>query len=467
MFYTRVEDIVYGSVKQPERLVGKCMPQIPEQIYENRLIRITKKMKERNLDFLLIYADREHFANFEYVCGFDPRYEEAALLIKNSGDCSVILGNECYPLHVLSKIKVKPYLYQVFSLPNQPCGEEINLAEILSQEGIQSGSTVGITGWKLFPKEVRGGEYLDIPYYIIKILQNICGGEENVIDANDLFISPQDGLRTENEVEQVAAFEYASSVASNQVLECLENIREGVSEMEISAYLNHQGMPMTSHPVMVSGENAKFSLSNSKFRILQKGDPVFVGMSLRGGLTCRAGYLVGAKQELSSEVSDYVEKIVKPYYAMAVTWLENIRIGVSGGEIYEMVEKCFPKEQFGWKLNPGHLTGNEEWLSSPIYQDSSILLRSGMIIQQDIIPDSCSPYFTTNIEDGILLADATLRKEIEEKYPDMWERMVHRREYIRKELGIVMSPEVLPMSNSLGVLRPYFMNRENGMKKRV
>ncbi|MDO4321056.1 MAG: M24 family metallopeptidase [Lachnospiraceae bacterium] len=467
MVYTRAGDIVYGSVKQPEKLVGKRMPQIPERIYENRLVHITEKMRKRDLDFLLIYADREHFANFEYVCGFEPRYEEAVLLIKNDGDCSAILGNECYPLHVLSKIRVKPYLYQVFSLPNQPWEKETDLAEILARVGVRPGSAVGIVGWKLFPGDRRGRDYLDIPYYIVRILQKVCGGEEGIIDANDLFISPQDGLRTENEAEQIAAFEYASSVASNQVMECMEHMRDGVSEMEMSAYLNHQGMPMTSHPVMVSGENAVFSLSNSSSRILQKGKPVFVGMSLRGGLTCRAGYLVNNTEELSPEVRDYIERIVKPYYALAVTWLENIGIGVSGGEIYEMVEKCFPRKQFGWELNPGHLTGNEEWLSSPIYQDSSVLLRSGMIIQQDIIPANSSPYFTTNIEDGILLADEVLRNEIQEKYPDMWERMCHRREYMRTELGIVMKPEVLPMSNSLGVLRPYFMNHRDGMKKRV
>ena len=37
-------------------------------------------MQEENFDILVIYADLEHGSNFEYLCGFLPRFEEALWL---------------------------------------------------------------------------------------------------------------------------------------------------------------------------------------------------------------------------------------------------------------------------------------------------------------------------------------------------------------------------------------------------
>ena len=33
------------------------------------------------LDAFVVYADREHFANMAYLTGFEPRFEEALLLL--------------------------------------------------------------------------------------------------------------------------------------------------------------------------------------------------------------------------------------------------------------------------------------------------------------------------------------------------------------------------------------------------
>ena len=64
---------------------------------------------------------------------------------------------------------------------------------------------------------------------------------------------------------------------------------------------------------------------------------------------------------------------------------------------------------FGIGLNPGHQLHLDEWVSSPVWRGSTVELRSGMAMQVDIIPATGSRYFTTNIEDGIALADEALR----------------------------------------------------------
>ena len=60
---------------------------------------------------------------------------------------------------------------------------------------------------------------------------------------------------------------------------------------------------------------------------------------------------------------------------------------------------------FGIFLNPGHQIHLDEWVNSPVWPGSPIELRSGMALQVDIIPATGTSYFTTNIEDGIALAD--------------------------------------------------------------
>ena len=126
--------------------------------------------------------------------------------------------------------------------------------------------------------------------------------------------------------------------------------------------------------------------------------------------------------------------------------------------MYELVEQVLPKAEFSWTLNPGHLTADEEWMSSPIYSGSDITLKSGMMLQRDIIPGKAG-YGGAGAEDGIVLADETLRKKIQSDYPETWKRFERRRRFMKEELGITLEPEVLPMSDIAGYMRPYLLNR--------
>jgi len=78
-------------------------------------------------------------------------------------------------------------------------------------------------------------------------------------------------------------------------------------------------------------------------------------------------------------------------------------------------------------------------------------------MQVDIIPATGSPWFTTNIEDGIALADAALRAAFQAGYPDAWARIDARRAFMRDALGIDLHPDVLPLSNLAAALPPFLL----------
>lgn len=66
----------------------------------------------------------------------------------------------------------------------------------------------------------------------------------------------------------------------------------------------------------------------------------------------------------------------------------------------------------------------------------------------------------TNCEDGICIADEGLQKELEENYPEVWERMKARKRYMKEEIGILLKPEVFPMSDIAGWFNPFALERE-------
>ena len=53
----------------------------------------------------------------------------------------------------------------------------------------------------------------------------------------------------------------------------------------------------------------------------------------KGGLSSRAAYVVADESELAPEVADYLEVVAKPYFNAVVNWLENLRIGMRGGDM--------------------------------------------------------------------------------------------------------------------------------------
>jgi hypothetical protein len=137
---------------------------------------------------------------------------------------------------------------------------------------------------------------------------------------------------------------------------------------------------------------------------------------------------------------------------------------VTGGALFAIIDRHLGAPFFGVGLNPGHLIHLDEWLNSPIFRDSRQELRSGMALQVDVIPATHSPYHTTNIEDGIALADEPLRQAFAAKYPEAWERIQRRRAFMQDALGIHLKAEVLPFSNIPAYLPPFWLSPRRAMR---
>ena len=272
-----------------------------------------------------------------------------------------------------------------------------------------------------------------------------------------------DGLRVINELDQLAAFEYAACHTSNGVRNLLFGLEPGMREDEAVRLLEWNGAPLSCHLMLTSGPRASLGLLSPGRRQIERGDRFTTAFGIWGALNCRAGFVVADAEELPIGIRDYLERLVVPYFEAIVEWYEALYVGQAGGALNEIIDRRLGDSFYGIFLNPGHQLHLDEWVNSPVAPDSTIELRSGMALQVDVIPATGTDYFTTNIEDGIALADAALRSDFASRYPDAWDRIQARREFMRDALGIRLHPDVLPFSNIPGYLPPFLLRPDHAM----
>ena len=450
-------EIQLTKITAPQKDNSGEIIQLTDATMRERREKILKLMIQENIDTLVIYNDLEHGANFAYLTGFVTRFEEGILVLHQTGEAFLILGNENTKMVNYSRIKATLVHTPYFSLPDQPMDNERPLAEVFGDVGIQPDATVGVVGWKMFTGNYgQQRQLFDVPAFIIAALQTALttGTLEN---RSDLFIHSAYGARATNNANEIAHYEYGSSLASDNVLTALEQIEVGKTELEIADSLVRYGQVPNVVPIVATGERFEQAYIYPRNKKVSRGDKLSITTGFKGGLASRSGYAVTTREELPKDQQDYLERVAAPYYRAVVTWLEQIRIGMTGGQLYQVVEAVLPKEHYGWTLNPGHLTSDEEWMSSPIKKESAIPLQSGMLLQIDIIP-SVAGYAGASCESGIALADETLRQALATQYPDLWARIVTRREYLINELNIQLPDCVLPLSSGVAYYPPYFLD---------
>ncbi|MCZ8088534.1 MAG: aminopeptidase P family N-terminal domain-containing protein, partial [Rhodobacteraceae bacterium] len=100
-----------------------------------RLAALRAAAAARGHDALVIYGDREHAANLHWLTGFDPRFEEAVLVVTPT-DALLLAGNECLPYTETSPLVAAGIIRTAhcasLSLPSQPRGTA-RLADLLAE----------------------------------------------------------------------------------------------------------------------------------------------------------------------------------------------------------------------------------------------------------------------------------------------------------------------------------------------
>lgn len=407
-------------------------------------------------DWLLVYGDREHHANLAFLCGFDPRFEEALLLIGPGGRRALLVGNEGLGYVSALGLPLEVRLCQSLSLMGQSRASAPRLGDILRAAGLGPGASVGVVGWKyLEPEETDDpSEPAFVPAWVVSTLRRVCGAKARIVDATHLLMHPTQGLKSRNGADQIAAYAWAAERASAGVLRVVRGLRPGMREDAAVGLIGYAGEPLSCHLMLSGGSGPIVGLRSPSTRPFAYGDGVTTALGYWGSLCCRAGLLRDTPDE------SFLKNYVNPYFQTIATWWQTLRIGVSGGAVQAAIDGALAGAAFAPALNPGHLIAGDEWTHSPIRPGSEEQIASGMVLQCDIIPTPLPDGTALNCEDTVAVADEQLRAELAAGHPALWARIVARRAWMREALGITLADELLPLSAAPAYLPPFWMASE-------
>lgn len=422
---------------------------------EARLKALREAAAGRGFDAMVVYGDREHASNIHWLTGFDPRFEEAVLVV-TPGDALLIAGNECLAYTAVSPL-VQAGLVRVghcasLSLPSQPRGGR-RLTDWLA-DMLATDDTVGAVGWKWFgADEVDDpATALDIPAFVADPLRRLAMRVEN---ATDLMMHPGHGLRARVDAAEIARLEFANHMAASALKRMVFSLREGMSDFQAVEAARIGGLPLGCHTTFAIGGAP--GLCGPSGQHLKSGQPVGFNVGHWGANICRAGWVARGAGDLPREARDYVEAFVEPYVTAMSDWCAMMRPGVSGGYVWRHMRAALPVETFAVTLNPGHLIGLDEWISSPIFEGSHEALASGMAMQMDVIPGH-PVYGSTRMEDGYVIADAGLKAELARRFPNVARRCEARARFMREVIGMEVPETLLPLADTCGIVAPFLLD---------
>ncbi len=450
------------EIAWPEFGTGSCPPRPSIHELEARIDNLRARMEELRLTHIVVYGDREHFANLAYLTGFDPRFEEALLIVRKGSTPLILVGNECASYLGVSTLhtsgRMRHECFQSFSLLNQPRERSRTLREIFADESIGPTARVGCVGWKYFSEDEHpnAAHTLDIPAYLADTVRQLAG-PDRVVNTTDLLMHPGYGLRARCTPVEIAYFEYANVQAAESMKRMIFALQEGVTDHSVVECGRLNGDPLSCHVTFATGSSAELGLCGPSGLRLRRGQTLSFNVAYWGSNVCRAGWIAHGAADLPAAAADYVWSFAGPYFEAMSEWFGLLRLGTPGHKFYDLIQERLPFEQFGIYLNPGHLIHLDEWLSSPFYAGSEIPVTSGMDIQVDVIPQS-SRYFSIRMEDGVVVADEELREKLKEFAPDCYSRCQNRRSFMSNTLGIELPEEILPLSNTAGIVPPFFLN---------
>lgn len=437
------------------------LPEVPPDLTlaegRARLSAVRAAMAARGQAALVIYGDREHAANLHWMTGFDPRFEEAVLVVTGN-DALLLAGNECLPYTGVSPLVVagdiRVGLCSSLSLPSQPRPGR-RLADWLA-EALPAGAAVGMVGWKWFgASEVDDpAQALSAPSFIVDPVRRIAG---SVVDATDLMMHPGHGLRARVGAEDIARLEFANQMAARALTRMAFALREGMTDFDAYRAAQVEGLPMGCHSTFATGARADQGLSGPTGQVLRRGLPLSFNICHWGSNICRSGWLAFGAEDLPLAARDYLGVFAGPYVAAMSAWCGLMRPGVSGGAVWSAMQAALPFDTFALFLNPGHLIGLDEWMSSPISEGSDTPLASGMALQMDVIP-SHPVYASTRMEDGYVIADEALRADLAARFPAVAARCAARADFMRGVIGMDVPECLLPLADTCGIVAPWMLD---------
>jgi Xaa-Pro dipeptidase len=352
----------------------------------NRIEAFAGQLAQRGLDWVALNPG----PSLRYLTGLNfPLMERpVVVLFGRSGQVKVIL-----PELERAKVAVLPFEAEIVPFGDDPA----------SWQGVYERALSDISGKPL----LVGVEPTGLRFLELDLLGKALPKAEFVDGSAALA-----GLRMRKGSEELNAMRQAAIIAQDALLNTLETVKPGQSELQISAELMVQLFRAGSDselpfaPIVSTGPNTANPHASPTDRILQDGEMLLIdwGASFGGYFSdITRTFFCGEPNEEMQRIADLVEKANKAARFGG-------RAGMPAGEVDQLARDVITAGGFGeyFTHRTGHGLGMEAHEPPYIYQGNSLILEPGMVFT--IEPGIYLPgKYGVRIEDDVVVVAEGLR----------------------------------------------------------
>jgi Xaa-Pro aminopeptidase len=328
---------------------------------ENRVKKISKKLQEQNIDIVVLFNS----SNIRYFT--DLRMNDAAesiVVITNESKITYIV-----PILDYNRAIRTCWIKNIVPFPEDNPNYLMPLRQIFKNKKI---TKIGI-------------EQDVITYYKLNFLKEIFDVE--IIPVDDLLIN----LRAVKTEEEIKLIRKAANIVDKAMQESLKSLREGIKEVEISAYAKYimekEGAEGPSfQPFVMSGGNAWLPQRFSSDKKLKKGELVLFDVG-----AIYKGYCSDLTRTFSlGNLNDKQKEIFDVAYLAQREAIKAVKPGMKASDIDKIARDIIAEKGYG-KYFP-HITGHGLGIS--VHEKPIIDIK---------VDDKLEPNMVITIEPGIYL----------------------------------------------------------------
>lgn len=368
---------------------------IPNNEFNNRIIRLQKIMKEQGYDLLLAYGNEAEPQYVRYLSDYWPSFETAGVLVPDEGKPLLLIGPESHT-YASDRSRIADIrLLKAFRESSEPeyPGKQLDTFSTVIQElmGTRQPKKFGVAGYSL----MTIGVYTSLQKSL-KVFGIMPEKADNLLNRLRM-------IKTENEL---SCMKKAAKITHATMDFLLENIRPGMTESQVVGLalgkMHELGAERESYPMWVlTGDGSDQAISRARHKVIKEGDLTFLQIGAR-----YAGYASSiGRPVIFGKATSEQRALIEAGYEIQETVLSAIKAGVPAKEIALIHKQTVERLGYGdyYLYGPLHGNGLMEGEAPWVETSSDYLLEENMTFCADIFLGNHEKKQGLRIEDVVLV----------------------------------------------------------------
>ena len=296
-----------------------------------RTQKLAALLKEKDIDFVIVYYDEKNVANGWYLTAWCPQFESGCVLVSKTGKAMVLGGPESEPFAKLDSAVKETKNLPAFMVPDEeyPNATIISFEQLFDELGTDGPvKRVGIVGMDEIPRGIFN-----------QIEENFKGVD--IVDITDEFVKFR-VIKSDWERKRIREAFHMADLAYDAMS---AKVAPGIREYEVAAageaVCRQNGATSFAFQAIVgSGPRSNAVVPTAYNRQMQAGEMVMLGLAPRS-----QGYagVFGHTLPVSGEYTPEQKECLKRCQEVMIMTRDAIKVGAIGYEINALGRSHFEK----------------------------------------------------------------------------------------------------------------------------